>query len=79
MINVGCKFGPNDLSAETWRELVWFEQEKQWLDDKLSKHRETLAKKTVAEKQAIDRQRQELGISPPGQSLFPPAPKGRGK
>lgn len=32
MVNVGCKFGPNDLDPATWEELIWLAMERGRMD-----------------------------------------------
>lgn len=77
MINVGCKFGPNDLLPDDWDGLIVLAQERQWMHTKLDEARDKRDKKgkdhpvdSEAQKK-IDEQRKELGIPAPGQSIFP--------
>jgi hypothetical protein len=75
MINVGCKFGPNDLAPDAWDHLILLAQERQWIRKKVDDQKKKTkagpeAGLTTEGKAAIQKQRRELGIPPPGQSIF---------
>ena len=42
MHNVGCTFGPNDLSPYEWDELIVLAQERQRMDEAVRKHRDKI-------------------------------------
>lgn len=71
MVNVGCKFGPNDLRPEQWRDLITLAQERHWMDDKVQEHREVARKEQEKIDKAMAEARKLSGAPPPGQSLFP--------
>lgn len=75
MINVGCKFGPDDLQPEAWDHLIIFAQEKAWITRKVDDQRREkdsphpgLSAEAVKE---IEKIRKEEGIPAPGHSIFP--------
>jgi hypothetical protein len=79
MIAVGCKFGPDDLDPATWTGLITISSERQKLLDKISERRKVehqkgedpIASGVDAEgKKKIADARTEMGIPPPGVSLF---------
>lgn len=75
MVNVGCNFGPDDLSPETWDELIVLHRERNKVRDQIAEQRKRAneehpnlgpeAQKLIAE------QRRELGIPPPGVPILP--------
>jgi hypothetical protein len=72
MINVGCKFGPDDLSPDTWDGLILIARERQKISNKIDdarrrKEPEQLPKEA---QKKVDTLRKETGIPPPGQSIF---------
>ena len=72
MVNVGCKFAPNDLDPRTWSELVMLALERQRMEDLLRKGRDTKRDKPSPEAEAAFRaSRKELGMPEGGGSLFP--------
>lgn len=75
MVNVGCKFGPNDLKPDQWRDLIVLAQERNWIDEKVQEHREKAREEQAKIDKAMAEARKASGVPSPGQSLFP----GKGK
>ena len=78
MINVGCKFGPNDLAPEQWSELIIMAEERNWMDRRIDRFRERKRKGDREVESALSKGRKELNIPPPGQAIFS-KPAGRKK
>lgn len=78
MINVGCKFGPNDLAPEIWTELIVLAQERSWVQGEIDRQRrenkEAVQVDPLAQKE-LDKVRREQGIPPVGQSIFANRPR----
>jgi len=74
MVNVGCKFAPNDLDPRTWSELIMVALERQRIDDIIRKGQDRKRDKDKpppeAEK-ALRESRKALGLPEGGTSLFP--------
>jgi hypothetical protein len=70
MVNVGCKFGPNDLAPEVWEDLIIMGQERQYMDRLVALFREQLTKDTQDEERALSELRKEQGLPGKGGSLF---------
>ena len=68
MVNVGCHFGPNDLEASTWDQLIALAVERQFVEKILSDRRDKRGQQDVA----ADKARQQTGIPKPGATLFKP-------
>lgn len=74
---VGCRFSMEDLDPTTWDELIVLAQERQYMDGVIDKarrrkdHPEEHTTVSPSAQQAINDARKLLGVSPPGQSLFP--------
>jgi hypothetical protein len=66
LINVGCKFGPNDLPARVWDELLAMALERQFMDALVEHRRE----RSRAQETAISKARQQTGLPGPGQTIF---------
>jgi hypothetical protein len=71
---VGVRFSMEDFDASTWDELIVLAQERQYMDgviDKARRRRDRPDEQVApdVEKQ-IEQARRELGVPPPGQSLF---------
>lgn len=66
LINVGCHFGPNDLSPETWDALIAMALERQFID-RLVEHRQKKRQEFDAQ---LDKARAATGVPPPGRTLF---------
>lgn len=66
MINVGCKFGPNDLPAHVWDELIAMALERAFVDKLVERRRD----KRHREESAINKARQQTGVPAPGQTIF---------
>lgn len=82
MVNVGCKFGPNDLDPQSWEELICLAMERSRIDRLVTaaKDREReggAPKATPAEAAALRANREQLGVPAAGQSLLPPAKRGK--
>jgi|PlaIllAssembly_1097288.scaffolds.fasta_scaffold19329_4 hypothetical protein len=75
MVNVGCKFGPNDLKPDQWRDLIVLAQERNWIDERVQEHREKAREEQAQIDKAMAEARKASGVPSPGQSLFP----GKGK
>jgi hypothetical protein len=74
LINVGCHFGPDDLPASVWEELIALAIERQWVQEKMREKKDrqdpdaALLPKERAER---DKARKMDNIPPPGGSIFP--------
>ena len=71
MVHVGCKFAPNDLGPDQWRDLIILAEERAYVDGVVDKKREEVRKEIDAMEKAQAAARQQAGIPPPGQSAFP--------
>jgi hypothetical protein len=74
MISIGCKFGPNDLPPEVWDQLILLAQERSWIREKVDKQKNKRDPNSGLSKEgkaALEKQRKELGVPAPGQSIFP--------
>lgn len=69
MINVGCKFGPDDLEPQVWDGLIAIAMEKKWIQDRIdAKTKGPLpqdSQQKVVEARAKDK------IPQPGGTIFP--------
>lgn len=70
MINVGCKFSPNDLEWDQWRDLQVVSIERQWIQEQVRELRDTLREDTKQAHEGMAAARQAAGVPGPGQSLF---------
>lgn len=70
LINIGCKFGPNDLEPDQWRDLVILATERQWIQQRVQEFRDTLRGQDANVADAQKAVRQAAGLPAPGQSLF---------
>ncbi len=70
MINVGCKFGPNDLAPEQWTELIMMAEERNWMDKRIDQFRERRRKGQREIDEAMSKGRKELSIPAPGGAIF---------
>lgn len=75
MIAVGCKFGPNDLADDQWRDLIILAEERQAMDTRVRDLEERLRKEQQKADDAAAAARKQAGIPPPGTSLFAGKPK----
>lgn len=66
LINVGCKFGPNDLDPDTWDELIAMALERQFVDRLVAVRRE----KNQHQESKLRETRQATGVPQPGGTLF---------
>lgn len=71
MVNVGCKFLMNDLTPQEWDELITLAIERQWMDERVRKQQEDRQQEIQSVDKIADEGRRELGIPPPGGSIFP--------
>lgn len=75
LVNVGCKFSPNDLSPKTWDHMIVLAQERNWIREKVNEQRRATDKPHPNvdrdAEQRIEDQRKSLGVPSPGQSIFP--------
>jgi hypothetical protein len=67
LINVGCKYGPNDLPARVWDELVTMALERQFVDRVIDQRRA----RNQRQEQAMGKARQQTGLPNPGGTIFP--------
>lgn len=65
-INVGAKYGPNDLEPQTWDHLLVLASERAFMDRLLDKRREGRRGNDAAMQKA----RQQTGLPAPGGTLF---------
>lgn len=70
MVNVGCKFQVGDLSPAQWSNLIDLAKERAWMDDHVRGVQEKVRELDRALNKAITDVRSEVGIPPPGQSIF---------
>jgi hypothetical protein len=70
MINVGCKFRPDDLTWEQWEELSVLSQERAWMDEKVREYDADLREKKSEVQQKIHEHRKKAGLPAPGKSIF---------
>ncbi len=75
MVTMGCRFQLNDLSPLAWRDLIVLAEERAWMRSRVEDLRYTLREKRTKEDAALAKSRQDAGIPPPGQSIFPAKPK----
>jgi hypothetical protein len=66
LINVGCKFGPNDLAPHVWDELLAMALERQFMESLVDHRRE----RARAQDSAVSKARQQTGLPQPGQTIF---------
>lgn len=71
MVNVGCKFGPNDLSYRVWEELIILAQERSRMENAVREQRESAAHVDREAQQKADEARRADKIPAPGISIFP--------
>jgi hypothetical protein len=76
MIAVGCKFGPDDLEWDQWRDLHTVQIERQWVQERVRNVREGIREDTTQAQAGMAEARQAAGIPGPGQSLFGGKPAG---
>jgi hypothetical protein len=67
MINVGCKYGPNDLEPSTWDHLIVLASERAFVDRILDRRRD----RNKRDEAGVNRARQQGGLPLPGQTIFP--------
>lgn len=70
MINVGCKFGPNDLAPDQWSQLIVMAEERNWMEKRIDQFRERQRKGQREIDKALSKGRKELNIPAPGGSIF---------
>lgn len=67
LVNVGCKFRPDDLAPDVWDQLMALSMERSFLDRLIEERREKQHKEDVA----INKARAATGHPPPGGTIFP--------
>jgi hypothetical protein len=66
LINVGCKYQPDDLPPRVWDELIAMALERQFVDRLVDQRRN----KNRQQDRAINQARKQTGLPPPGGTLF---------
>lgn len=66
LINIGCKYGPGDLEAQTWDHLLILGSERAFVD-RLVDGRRNKRQQSEAE---MSKARQQTGVPAPGGTLF---------
>jgi hypothetical protein len=69
MVNVGCKYGPNDLDPSTWDHLLILASERAFVDRVVDARRE----KHKHSDAGMAKARQVTGAPAPGGTLFKPS------
>jgi hypothetical protein len=69
LINVGCHFGPDDLPARVWDELIAMALERQFVDRLVDYRRD----RQSSQETALNKARQQVGLPPPGGTIFTPS------
>jgi hypothetical protein len=69
LIQIGCKYQPDDLPPRVWDELLAMALERQFVD-RLVEHRRAKGRR---EEQAVNKARQATGLPPPGGTVFTPS------
>lgn len=67
---VGAVYHLNDLDNDTWNELIALKRARNWIDMQIHEQRERIQTAKEQVKKGQDMVRKELGIPPPGVSLF---------
>ncbi len=62
MVNVGCRFSPNDLAIDVWRDLILLAQERQWIDEVVREKGEAVAKEQAQRDKDAAAAKQKAGI-----------------
>lgn len=70
LVNVGCHFLSNDLTPETWDQLITVALERQFIEEK-KREKDKEDNLSPSEARAREEIRQRDKIPPKGQSLFP--------
>lgn len=76
MVAVGCKFAPDDLGWDQWRDLQVVATERQWIQAKVRDLQEVIRADTKQVQDGMAAARQAAGVPGPGQSLFGGKPAG---
>lgn len=76
MIAVGCKFAPDDLGWDQWRDLQVMAIERQWIQGLVRAHQDEIRKDNQEVQAGMQAARQAAGVPGPGQSLFGGKPAG---
>lgn len=71
MVNVGCKFAPDDLSPQEWDELIVLSQERNWMSEHIRKRKDGEKQQQREVQKTVEAVRKDAGVPPPGGSLFP--------
>jgi hypothetical protein len=68
MINIGCKYGPNDLAPDVWDHLLVLGSERAFVDRVVDGRRD----KHRQDDQQLQKARSQTGTPAPGGTLFRP-------
>ena len=69
MINIGCHYGPGDLTPETWDQLLTLNLERSFVDRLVQHRRDTKQEDEVN----VGKARAQTGIPGPGGNIFTPS------
>lgn len=69
LINIGCKYGPNDLEPQTWDHLLILGSERSFVDRVVDGRRN----KDRQSNAALSKARAQTGVPAPGGTLFKPS------
>ena len=75
LINVGCKYGPNDLEPSTWDHLLILASERAFVDKVVDARRDKGRRSDAG----MARARQVTNTPAPGSTIFPVTKPFRGK
>jgi hypothetical protein len=74
IVSVGGRFHVNDLSLETWHDLMELKRQRGWIDKEVREQHDRIRKAKQMEEKGLEIARKEAGnVPPPGHSLFPKA------
>lgn len=66
LINVGCKFRPDDFPAHVWDELIALALERAFVDRLVDQQR----RRSQEQEHQLSRARAATGVPPPGGTIF---------
>jgi hypothetical protein len=69
-VAVGCKFAPDDLGWDQWRDLQVIATERQWMQEQVRALRDAIREDTRQVQEGMQAARKAAGVPGPGQSLF---------
>lgn len=70
MINIGCHFGPDDLTAATWDQLFVLNIERSFVDRLVEHHRDKDRQQQDGLQDGLNKARAHSGAPPPGGTMF---------